>query len=586
MPGSAVEHAFEALRGVVRSVGDDDHPGVDRVADPDTAAVMDADPRRARGSVEERVEDRPVGDRVRAVAHRLGLAVRRGDRARVEVIPADHHRRRHRTGANERVDRKARLGPIAVAEPADPRRKPLERDPLGRHLEPPLQELVVREELPQLAVDRRDVRRIAGERGPAEGPDPAAEERSDIGRDESRVCEGVTQARSIGLTSQVVSIIENVAPHPDELDHRTDVRHDRLRREPEVLLRVALPQRRRLLERHLGRHVAGEGVVGRGLVGDEIERTPRARRALADVGGVRAEADGERPACRRGGTNPRECVVQRVRLLVEVPRLEPAVDRALVDLDAEDRGPGHRRGQRLRAAHATEAGCQHGPPGEVGRAEVRLARSAERLVRPLQDPLGADVDPRAGGHLTEHRQPLGLETAELVPRGPRGDEEGVRDQHARRVGMRPEHPDGLARLDEERLAVAEAEERPHDVAQRLVRPGGATGSAVDDERLGMLGHLGIEVVEEHPKRSLRLPRPCVQRAAARRPYRREVADELLDHRLAHDGLLPLLVGDAAWAFRDSRCRNLNQLQPVATTKYAERDEERLEKIAARDRPRR
>ena len=53
----------------------------------------------------ERVEDRPVGDRVGAVAHRLGLAVRRGDRARVEVVAADDDRRLDRARADELVDR-------------------------------------------------------------------------------------------------------------------------------------------------------------------------------------------------------------------------------------------------------------------------------------------------------------------------------------------------------------------------------------------------------------------------------------------------------------------------------------------------
>ena len=86
------------------------------------------------------------------------------------------------------------------------------------------------------------------------------------------VCEGVAQAGSIRLTSQVVSIIENVATHPDEIDHRTDVGDDRLRCEPEVLPRISFPERCRLLERHLGRDIAGEGVVSRGLVGDQVER--------------------------------------------------------------------------------------------------------------------------------------------------------------------------------------------------------------------------------------------------------------------------------------------------------------------------
>ena len=79
--GVGRQHALEPLGRVVGAVGDDDHPRVDRVADADAAAVVDADPRRARGDVEQRVQDRPVGDRVGAVAHRLGLAVRRGDGA-------------------------------------------------------------------------------------------------------------------------------------------------------------------------------------------------------------------------------------------------------------------------------------------------------------------------------------------------------------------------------------------------------------------------------------------------------------------------------------------------------------------------
>ena len=87
------EHPLEPLRLRVGAVGEDDHARMDRVADPDAAAVMDAHPRRSRRHVDERVEDRPVGDRVGAVAHRLGLAIRRGDRAGVEVIPPDHDRR-------------------------------------------------------------------------------------------------------------------------------------------------------------------------------------------------------------------------------------------------------------------------------------------------------------------------------------------------------------------------------------------------------------------------------------------------------------------------------------------------------------
>ena len=107
-------------------------------------------------------------------------------------------------------------------------------------------------------------------------------------------------------------------------------------------------------------------------------------------------------------------------------------------------------------------------PGEIGRAEVLLARGGERLEGALQDPLRADVDPGAGRHLAEHRQPLRLEPAELVPRRPLRDEQRVRDQHARRAFVRREDADGLAGLHEQRLVGAELEQRADDRAQRVV----------------------------------------------------------------------------------------------------------------------
>ena len=103
------------------------------------------------------------------------------------MVAPDHDRRRHVARAHELVDREARPGAVAVAEPADPRGQPLEGDPLGRELEPALEQRVVREELAERRVDRRDVGRVARERRPPERPDAAAEERPDIGRDEARV---------------------------------------------------------------------------------------------------------------------------------------------------------------------------------------------------------------------------------------------------------------------------------------------------------------------------------------------------------------------------------------------------------------
>ena len=97
-------------------------------------------------------------------------------------------------------------------------------------------------------------------------------------------------------------------------------------------------------------------------------------------------------------------------------------------------------------------------PGQ--RAAVAAARDLrEALVGALHDALGADVDPRPGGHLPVHRQPEVLEAAELLPRRPLRHEVGVGDQHPRRPLVGAHHADRLARLHEQRLVALERAQR-------------------------------------------------------------------------------------------------------------------------------
>ena len=89
----------------------------------------------------------------------------------------------------------------------------------------------------------------------------------------------------------------------------------------------------------------------------------------------------------------------------------------------------------------------------------------EGLVGALQDSLGADVDPRAGGHLAVHREPQRLEPAELVPGGPAGDQVGVGDQDPGRLLVGAEHPDRLAALNQQRLVVLQPAEGGDDASR-------------------------------------------------------------------------------------------------------------------------
>jgi len=117
------------------------------------------------------------------------------------VIATDHDGRLYLARANELVDRQPRARAVSVTEPADARGKSLEGNPLGRQVEPALEDGVVGKQAAERFVDRRDVGLIARESGPAKRPDALTEERPDIGRDEARVCERLLYASCIGLTS-------------------------------------------------------------------------------------------------------------------------------------------------------------------------------------------------------------------------------------------------------------------------------------------------------------------------------------------------------------------------------------------------
>ncbi len=216
--------------------------------------------------------------------------------------------------------------------------------------------------------------------------------------------------------------------------------------------------------------------------------------------------------------------------------LDAAHQSRLVDIDDEHCTAVHRDGERLRSAHAAASRGEGEGSGEARgcgirgssnrrsrrtpcwsrsrrsrRLETRPLRGerpgdrAERLVRALQDALRADVDPRSRGHLPVHREPELLEPPELGPRRPVAHEVRVGDEHARRPLVRAEHADGLARLHEQGLVGLEVAQRAHDGVERRPVAGGLARAAVDDELLGALGHLGVEVVHEHAQRRLGLP---------------------------------------------------------------------------------
>ena len=243
----------------------------------------------------------------------------------------------------------------------------------------------------------------------------------------------------------------------------------------------------------------------RGLVGDDVDRRVLLEQGREHLGRVAEHPDGQRLPGVARLDRELDGVLERVGLHVEVAVLDAALDPAVVDVDADRDAVVHRHGERLGATHAAEPGGQRDRAGERA-AEALVGHGRERLEGALEDALGADVDPRAGGHLAVHRQAEVLEPAELLPVGPVADQVGVGDQHARRPLVGAHDADRLAALHEHGLVVGEGGQGADQGVVRLPVARGLAGPAVHHQLGGVLGVLRVEVVHQHPQRRLGLPR--------------------------------------------------------------------------------
>ncbi len=208
-------------------------------------------------------------------------------------------------------------------------------------------------------------------------------------------------------------------------------------------------------------------------------------------------------------------MVEVLGLDVEVAVLDPAGDPGRVAVDADRHAAVHGDGERLGAAHAAEAGGE-GDGAFEGAVEALVGDGGEGLVGALQDALGADVDPRTGGHLAVHGEAERLQAAELLPVGPVADQVGVGDQHAGRPLVGLHHADRPAGLDQHGLVLLEALQGPHHGVEGTPVAGRLAGAAVDHQLGRVLGDLGVEVVHQHPQGGFLLPALRAQPGAPRR----------------------------------------------------------------------
>src|SRR5258706_13350612 len=198
-----------------------------RITHANAATMMNRAPGPAAGGVQQRIEQRPVGPRIRAVAHRLGFGIGTGDRTGVEVVAADHDGSTELAPGHHLIEGQAEAMPVAQADPADARRQPLELDALGGHVEPVVQMWIVGNELTHFLVSAKDILRIPGQRHPPEGTDATAEQWPDILRHESRDLERVADALLQRNLTDVVAVVEGRYPAELEFQHGAHVRSHR-----------------------------------------------------------------------------------------------------------------------------------------------------------------------------------------------------------------------------------------------------------------------------------------------------------------------------------------------------------------------
>ena len=412
------------------------------------------------------------------------------------------------------VEGQAEAYPVLDPDPADPRRQALEGDALASHVEPVVQVRIIGDQLFHLLVGLVDIFRVAGERHPAERANALAEQRANVGRDEAGEVEGVFHPLLQRHLADVVAVIQGGGTAGLQGQHGFHLTGHGVASSLVHFLGRGFLQRAPLGHTPALGQVAVHRVVGGGLVGYHVRGDATGHQLGEHVGGVAEQTDGDGAAALFGLFDHGQRLIQAVGLLVHITGTQTKIDAGLVALHRDHREAGHGGRQRLGAAHATQTASED--PAPLGFAvEVLVGHREEGFVGALHDPLSTYVDPRAGGHLAVHHQALFIELVEVLPVGPVWHQIGVGDQHPRRVLVGLEHPDRLAGLHQQSLLLLEPGQHLDDLVEAGPVAGGAADAAIHHQRLGMLGHLGIQVVHQHPQRRFGEPALGGQLGAAR-----------------------------------------------------------------------
>ncbi|OPZ72962.1 MAG: hypothetical protein BWY83_00375 [bacterium ADurb.Bin478] len=429
------------------------------------------------------------------------------------MIPADHQRRFNLAGGHQIVKELAHTAPLAISQPADARGQSLKRHLLLRSADPPVQRQIFRVGLEQGRVGRQNILRIPAERNPTERSLAQTEQRPNEFRHKAGYVERPRHPIGQRFAAKVVAVIEHDGAAGLELQHSLNMANDGLPRHVFISLRISIPQTQRLLIHNAVRHITVENIVRRGLIRHHIGKNAAADDLGQHVRGVAQQADRERSLLRFCFLHQIHGFIQLGAQPIKITGLQPAFDAMTIHLDAQTHRAVHGRCQRLSAAHTAQTSGENKPA--VRRAvEIFFRTGGKGLKSALQNPLAADINPTARGHLTVHGQAQRLEPAEFIPGRPSGHQQRVGDQNPRRIFMRSEYRHRFAGLNQQRLIILKPFQRIDDRMITLPVPRRFAGAAVDDELMRTLGDLRIQVVHQHAQSRLLHPALAAQSAAA------------------------------------------------------------------------
>src|SRR5438874_5649916 len=123
------------------------------------------------------------------------------------------------------VHRFAKLGALAVAQPANPRGQALKLDSLARELHPARERLVLGKQFESEFVGSRNVLWVTAQCDPAKWTAPLAKQRTNVLGNKTRHIKCIRHAGFFGLSADVVSIIERDCAFFLQCEHRRSEEH-------------------------------------------------------------------------------------------------------------------------------------------------------------------------------------------------------------------------------------------------------------------------------------------------------------------------------------------------------------------------